>query len=279
MDRQASGPQLEPLRFGELIDAGFRLWRKGFKDLFIVAAIITVPVGIVGYLVERAQVIAISDTGTPIVEDLASYNAAALSLAVISLGASFLSASATLVITTRAYLAGVPDWRDAFRVAINRLFPFIGLSILMGLAIFGGFLLLIIPGIIIGLGLAFAQPAFWAEGTGPIDSMRRSWRLARGRRWPILGLLVFTGLMYGIVGFVVTGPLLVAFLTENVELYLLSNNVVSSLVTALIAPLASCLITAAYYDARVRHEAFDLYLAASRLDEAGPDESFPSFER
>ncbi|MDJ0960372.1 MAG: hypothetical protein QNJ88_06920 [Acidimicrobiia bacterium] len=281
MDRQPTAPQLEPLRFGELIDAGFRLWRKGFKDLFIVAAIITIPVGVLSYILERGQVLAIGDGGVLIVRDTTSYAATALSIAVLSIGASFLSAGATLVLTTRGYIGTVPSWQDGFRVAVARLFPFIGLSLLIGLAIVAGFIALIIPGIFIGLGLAFATVAFWAEGTRATESMGRSWDLARGRRWPLLGLLLFSAFAFAITGIVVTAPLLAAAFSNNTELFLFADNVGNAVVSALVSPLASCLLTAAYYDARVRREGFDLQLAASMLDEPeeDPDEPPPSIFR
>ncbi len=281
MNSRPPAPYLEPLRFGELIDAGFRLWRKGFKDLFIVAAIITVPVGILSYALQRGQVIAIDEGGILIVRDTASYAATALSLAVLSIGASFLSAGATLVLTTRGYIGTVPSWQDGFRVAVSRLFPFIGLSILVGLAVFAGLIALVVPGIFIGLGLAFATVAFWAEGTRVTESMGRSWDLARGRRWPLFGLLIVAAFAFAVIGLVVTAPLLIALFSDNTELYLLADNVGNAVISALVSPLASCLLTAAYYDARVRREGFDLQLAASMLDEPDddPDEPPPSIFR
>lgn len=281
MDRQTSVPELEPLRFGEIIDAGFRLWRKGFRELFIIAAIITVPVGVLGYLLERTQVVAF-DSGVPIVRDVDQYNAIILIMLVLSLGASFLSAGATLVVTTRAYIDSVPKWTDAFRVTINRLFPFIGLSFLVGLAVGIGFVLLIVPGVIIGLGLSFAAVAFWAEGSGATESMRRSWKLAQGRRWPILGVWLVAFVSYTVISVFITGPTLVAFFVDSTEVFLLLDNVGSALVSALIAPLSSCLLTATYYDARVRREGFDLQLAASQLDamqQGEPDDPYSPISR
>lgn len=281
MDRQPTAPQLEPLRFGELIDAGFRLWRKGFKDLFIVAAIITVPVGVLSYLLMRGQVVGIGDAGTLIVRDTTSFAGTALSVTILSIGASFLSSGATLVLTTRGYIGKVPSWQDGFRVAVARLLPFIGLSLLVGLAVIAGFIALILPGIFIGLGLAFATVVFWAEGTPVTESMRRSWDLARGRRWPLFGLLIVALFASAIVRTVVTAPLLAAVFSGNTELFLFADNFGNAVVSALISPLTSCLLTAAYYDARVRREGFDLQLAAAMLDESDedPDEPPPSIFR
>jgi hypothetical protein len=267
MDRSTPAPYLEPLRFGEIIDAGFRLWRKGFKELFIIASIITVPVGVISYLLERGQVVDISSTGEYLVRDTGQYGATLLAISVLSIGASFLSAGAVLVLTTRAYIGAVLPWRDAFRVAVSRVFPFIGLSLLILLAVGVGFILLIIPGIIIGLGLAFGPVAFWAEGTTVSESLRRSWHLAKGRRWPLFGLFVVVWVANSIIGLIVIGPILAALFADNTEVFLLTDNVGGAVANALISPLLSCLLTAAYYDARVRREGFDLQLAATMLDD------------
>ena len=98
MDRPTA-PQLEPLRFGDLVDAGFRLWRKGFGQFFLVAVVFTLPVGVIGWLLERTQVVGF-DSGIPVVKDPDQYSAIVLIVGVLGIAASFISTSAVLVIST-----------------------------------------------------------------------------------------------------------------------------------------------------------------------------------
>lgn len=50
------------------------------------------------------------------------------------------------------------------------------------------------------LGLTWMMQACALEELGPVASLKRSWQLARGKRWPILRLAVFT-VVFGLLGF------------------------------------------------------------------------------
>lgn len=61
----------------------------------------------------------------------------------------------------------------------------VGAHLLGGLAFLGSLLLLILPGIWVGLKLSLASYAVILEGRRPADALRRSWQLSEGR----MGLL------------------------------------------------------------------------------------------
>jgi uncharacterized membrane protein len=67
-------------------------------------------------------------------------------------------------------------------------------SLLMGLTILGGLILLVIPGIFLMVRLSFVRfPVI--EGAGPIEAIKRSWALTRGHWWHLAGfLLVLLGI-------------------------------------------------------------------------------------
>jgi len=67
---------------------------------------------------------------------------------------------------------------------------FLGASILVGLAIGIGFVLLIVPGIIATLLFMFTTFIVIDRDLGPIEAMKESMRIGRGYRWTLLGLLV-----------------------------------------------------------------------------------------
>lgn len=66
--------------------------------------------------------------------------------------------------------------------------PLIALTIIVTLALMVGFILLIVPAIILYCILAVATPALVAERLGPIAAIRRSRYLTSGARWKIFGL-------------------------------------------------------------------------------------------
>jgi len=76
--------------------------------------------------------------------------------------------------------------------------------ILVALALTTGLLMLIVPGIYIGLRLAFAEFHCVMEGKGPLESISASWNSTREFFWPlfqgmalIIGLLLVTELALG----------------------------------------------------------------------------------
>jgi uncharacterized membrane protein len=89
---------------------------------------------------------------------------------------------------------------------------FLGTSLLAGLMILGGLILLIVPGIIVGLMVTFVGYIVIEEKLGPIDAIKRSMALTKGSRWKLfqlslaLLLLNILGLLALLVGLFVTIP-------------------------------------------------------------------------
>ena len=85
-------------------------------------------------------------------------------------------------------------------------------SILQGLVIFVGFLLLIIPGIIFALMFSFTKLIVVDTGVGPIDALKQSMTITKGARLQLfkLALVLFFLNIFGIlliVGFFITVPI------------------------------------------------------------------------
>lgn len=80
------------------------------------------------------------------------------------------------------------------------------MSVLVGLAVVGGLILLVIPGIYIGMRLAVSTQALVVEGRRPTQAMDRSWELVRGHWWHAFGTLIVAGLLTGVVNAVITAP-------------------------------------------------------------------------
>ncbi|ERH01647.1 MAG: hypothetical protein J07HN6_01203 [Halonotius sp. J07HN6] len=85
--------------------------------------------------------------------------------------------------------------RGVFTHRIGRAFlSGLAVSVIITPFITAGMLLLV-PGLFLAVSFQFAIFAVGVEDAGPITACRRSWRLARGNRWRLLGLVaVFTAL-------------------------------------------------------------------------------------
>lgn len=79
---------------------------------------------------------------------------------------------------------------DSLKTGLSNWLPLLGLAILMTLGLALGFVLLIVPGIILAVMWSVAVPAKVVEKIGVMDALQRSRDLTRGRRWAIFGLFV-----------------------------------------------------------------------------------------
>jgi len=79
---------------------------------------------------------------------------------------------------------------DAISAGARLFLPLLGLSILMGLGLALGYILLIVPGIILGVIWVAVVPVLVAEKRGVTQTFQRSRDLTRGHRWSIFALLV-----------------------------------------------------------------------------------------
>jgi uncharacterized membrane protein len=86
-------------------------------------------------------------------------------------------------------------------------------SILVGIGIILGFILLIVPGIILSLVFGFALYLVIDRKLGPIEAMKESARLTRGNRWNLFTLIIaillinLVGLLALVVGLFVSVPI------------------------------------------------------------------------
>jgi uncharacterized membrane protein len=84
----------------------------------------------------------------------------------------------------------------------------LGATMLYVLARLGGFVLLIVPGIILGVAFSMYTYPIVEKNTGAIDALKQSWRMTKGNRWNIF----LFGLIVALVGMaLVIIPLAVAF--------------------------------------------------------------------
>jgi hypothetical protein len=100
---------------------------------------------------------------------------------------------------TRAVAAEVagedPGVEQSYRFGFHRLGSVLLVSVLVGLATVGGLILLVIPGIYIGVRLVVSIEALVVEGRRGTQAMGRSWELVGGHWWHAFGTLVVAWLV------------------------------------------------------------------------------------
>jgi hypothetical protein len=249
---------LRPLGVGEILDTSFSLYRRHFGALATVALVCTGIPLVLRLFLETAG----GWSNLPLAFLYL------LSVVVLNLVAT----AATVFIVSESYLGRPITAREALRRATPYIGRILVCSLLMALAVGLGFLLLFIPGIILGVGLALAIPAVVLEpGLSPSAALSRSWELTRGARWRIFGLGITLLVLLYVPVVAVTGlfaivlPQAASGSFGPVALATIAGLAIGGLVQIFIYPLFYCVLTVTYYDLRVRKEGFDLELLASAL--------------
>jgi hypothetical protein len=134
---------------------------------------------------------------------------------------------------------------DLFRAVRPVVAPLIAVSILGGIGIFIGFVLIIIPGLILITIWSVVAPVTVLERPGVFAAFGRSRELVRGHGWQVFGVLIVI-ILIAIVASIIVGA--VAHGLGNV-----GETIVSWIVNVLTAPLSALLTSVLYFALRRAH--------------------------
>ncbi len=254
-----AAPVLRPLSTGEVLDVSFGLYRSLFVPLVIVAAVCrTAPLLLSLYL----QPATVSKDPFAGLNMLAEHWMLWIVLIFLGLAASAFAVAATTSIVSAAYLGHVVTAAQALARATGVIGRLILVSLLTSFVFFLGFLVLIVPGIILISGLILSSVVLVLEsGLGPIGAMNRSWELTKGFRWKVF-VTVFVAALILAVPSMVVGVLAAVGSVLGTWPPLISV-VLSGVLQIFAYPFLYVVITVLYYDLRVRKEGFDLELLAT----------------
>jgi hypothetical protein len=91
------------------------------------------------------------------------------------------------------------DLMALYNASYSKILSYFWISILAGLAVLGGTILLVIPGIIFSVWFSFAAIIFVIEGVKGTESLKSSKELVKGKFWPVLWRWVASYAIYGII--------------------------------------------------------------------------------
>jgi len=271
---------LRPLGVGEILDGAISTVRANWKVMLGSAALIVGVAELVSFILHvvlvtngtTATQIGTDSQGNPVSVPSASFWGATLGSTVITyVGVLVLTGLCTAVVG-RAVLGDKPTLEYAWSVVRPQFWRLIGIALLSGLAVLGGLILCILPGIWVYVGLSLGSAALILERGGVTDSMGRSWRLVKGAWWRTFGVLLLGQIFVAVVNFAISAPLLVIFgvgsgmfstgsLDTGSEVTAQAVTAFAGLVSGIVTyPFVAALVALLYVDRRMRKEGLDLEL-------------------
>lgn len=249
--------EIRAMGLGEILDTGFRLLRNHFVLLIGIAAVVYLPAGAFGVLVEDLlQDPAAATSGT---------DATLVLLPLLGLLVTFaIIAPITSCAITHAlgelYLGREVTLGQSFRTALSLVLPLVGTSLLATVIVLMGFLLLLVPGVYLVFAFLLLTQVIVLERVYGMGALARSRELMRGHMLRGLAVLLVAGLLAGVLG-VALGLAFAAI--PSIEF------LGSSLAQALSFAYSSAVLVVLYFDIRARKEAFDLEHLARLVEGAG----------
>ncbi len=241
---------LRPLSLGEVLDVSFGLYRSRFGALTTVALVTQgLPLVLQVY---------VDATGGSAEHLLFLFGVLILSVVTGVIG----TAACTFVVSD-AYLGRESGAGAALARAMPLVGRLIAVSIMVSFLVGMGFILLVVPGLIILAGLWVSPVVAVVESPGSAsEALSRSWKLTQGFRGKVF-LSMFTGGLLLILPSAAMAGLMVA---GGGGVVVVSAG--QAVLKILVYPFLYVLATVVYYDVRVRKEGFDLELLASTLQPA-----------
>ncbi|MCP4181117.1 MAG: hypothetical protein GY756_25410 [bacterium] len=179
-----------------------------------------------------------------------------------------------IIISARAYNGEKELLSISFNKYFKKLFPCFILVFLMYMALTIGFVLLLIPGIILALGWYVVTVVLVEEDEGIIGSFSRSWNLTKGYKGTLFVISILIGLI--VIAFLAILSVIVSKLVSGsiASITTISNNpdstenIIIYLLSQIIAPIYTCIVVVVYYNLKKEKESFETeQLADSFLDE------------
>jgi hypothetical protein len=284
---------LRQMGIGELLDGAIKLYRAEWKVLMGIVAFVLVPLTFLQAYLTRGLpgTFAQEPVVTPDTLDSAIIASSIVGLIQFLFIQPFLTAAVAHA-AARVYLGEDVAVGPTYRFAITRVHSILWISILTFLAIAAIMVVVAIPGFLViaaggeGAGavvlvvilflaaialvilaairLFFASTVLVIEGRKGTKALGRSWRLSKGHFWRLLGTLIVTFLMAGIIASVLAIP-------GNIAADAIGSQgwpvraLGDSLAAVLTTPFTTLITVLLYFDLRIRKEAFDLEVMAQEL--------------
>jgi hypothetical protein len=247
----------EPQSIGRVLDSGFKLFVKAFS-------------GVLPLSLAAAAVLAVPNIANVVMGGPEQVESPVPSSTFLVLFLMALPIYMVLIAAVVYRLGAVAEMHEAsiaqaLARGVRCVLTLIGVAILYFLAMAGGLILLIIPGIILSLSLSFGFFAIVLDGESALGALKRSHRLVWGNWWRTLAVVsvpvvIVMILFLGVV--IVFGATVVMSDGRPSSDVLITARLIEAAIGGITAPLIYSIMIAQYHDLKLRKEGHDL---AARL--------------
>lgn len=267
-----TGPlPLYPMALGDILDGVFRLLRANARALAPALLLIAFPFEAVSaYNGRNSQSLnqVFVNLGNPQQQHTTPTSVLLVSyLVILGLGLMTPVVAGFVCRTIAAsYLGEQLRPGQVVRISARAVVALVVSSLLVHLCEIGAGIFCILPGLVFMAFFVLTAPAIVIEGLGPLQGMRRSWRLVRPRFWPVLGTALLGGLMAVIMaGIIAVLPEEIAAAIGGPHVRAVVDAVLGTVAEAFQWSVAATIATLLYFNQRVRSEGLDLQVMAASL--------------
>lgn len=221
-------PQVSLRSPTELLKEAWRVYKRQFGTLIGISAVPDVTLSLLAFLAAEM-------TGMPMGWGEMRGLGPALVVTVLLVAVLGAWAGGALVTTLSQKVGFVSAYRQSARL----IGPYIWIGILSGLAIMVGFILLVIPGIIVLVWLSLSIFTLVIEGARGTDALKRSKAYVEGHWWAVFGRLCLLWLL----AFIVSG---VSGIVSEISPWI--ENTVGLFVNVLVGPFVVTYLYVLYQD-------------------------------
>lgn len=258
-----NGP-LQPMSTGELLDRTFTLFRREFwlfVGIMVLPQVLILPAKVVQVAL---PFLARSGGASPII---VVFGIVAVLLYLTGGIVGILAQGAALFAASEIQVGRATSIRQAYSKVRGKLWPLINTGMIYVLAVAGGFLLLLIPGVWLLLRGALVFQIATLEDVKGLAALRRSIALTKGSAGHIFLVWIFVFIIAIVAAAIFQFP---ATLLLPAPWSATIGSMGAGIAGVLAGPVAAIAFTLVYFDQRVRKEAFDLQVMMAALDQPTP---------
>lgn len=258
----------------DVLDGSFAILRAAPATIIGFTAVFAVPVQLFGAWLQRdlfggslLDIFEDSDTSLLGVDDSGFGDLWAQAVLFFGPALALVFVAAGLVRLVGAWQVGNDlSLGDLLKGSVPLAWPLLASWLLVHLAEAAGALLCGVPALGVMTWFLVTAPVIGAERLGPIEAMRRSYRLVSRRFWPVMGLALLSGLVATFFGYALGFvPTALSLLLGTDGLGWLLSGAAGVLTALITMPIVAGTTVLVYLDLRVRTEGLDLELEAAQV--------------